>query len=660
MLTKFVQYYGKDEAPPEQIELRAGKLTMQYEQGDLRYISLGKSEILRRIYIAIRDKYWGTVAPAYSNIQMDLSDDSFLITYDVENKQDDIDFAWKGTIRGEPAGVVTFSMDGVARSSFWRNRIGFCVLHPADLAGSECRVEHINGQIEEAAFPVDVVSTQPVLPFADLKCISHKVLPGIWADVEFSGDIFETEDQRNWTDASYKTFSTPLRLPYPVEVKEGTRISQTITIRIRETEPGAVRQVSGDLSTGASEPVLSVDRTAKEIPLPKLGLCMSSLDVELNPQEIARLQALHLHHLRVDLRLSDPAYLKNLTLATKQAGELGIPLEVGLLVAENADEELAKLRKEIDELHPPICTWLCYPAREQFLGGSPTENVIRAARQKLEDYDPSALFCGGTNCDLIYLKRTVPPLDQIQKVCFAINPQTHAVDNASMVETVTVQGAVVESARRVAKNLPVMVTPVTLKPRFNPTAPWMALAERPGQLPPPVDIRQMSLIGSGWTVGSFKYLAEAGTDSITYFETAGWRGVMESAQGSPQPELFPSIPGSVYPLYHVFADIGEFAGGAVLPVSASHPLRANGFILRKGNKERMILASYSARPQHIRVDNLSANLTVRFLDEDNMLQAVKNPEEYRHAQGKNLQAENGTLALTLPPYAVVMIEGELS
>jgi hypothetical protein len=74
----------------------------------------------------------------------------------------------------------------------------------------------------------------------------------------------------------------------------------------------------------------------------------------------------------------------------------------------------------------------------------------------------------------------------------------------------------------------------------------------------------------------------------------------------------------------------------------------------------MILASYSTRPQHVRVDNLSANLTVRFLDEDSMLQAVKNPEQYRLAPGKNLQAEHGTLALTLPPYAVVMIEGDLS
>lgn len=30
---------------------------------------------------------------------------------------------------------------------------------------------------------------------------------------EFEGDVFEMEDQRNWTDASYKTYCTPWGCP---------------------------------------------------------------------------------------------------------------------------------------------------------------------------------------------------------------------------------------------------------------------------------------------------------------------------------------------------------------------------------------------------------------------------------------------------------------
>jgi len=39
--------------------------------------------------------------------------------------------------------------------------------------------------------------------------------------ISFEGDVFETEDQRNWTDASFKTYCPPLRLPYPRPFEAG-------------------------------------------------------------------------------------------------------------------------------------------------------------------------------------------------------------------------------------------------------------------------------------------------------------------------------------------------------------------------------------------------------------------------------------------------------
>ena len=55
--------------------------------------------------------------------------------------------------------------------------------------------------------------------------------------IRFEGDLWEMEDQRNWTDASYKTYSTPLRLPYPVEIHEGDRVWQRVTIEARGGSP---------------------------------------------------------------------------------------------------------------------------------------------------------------------------------------------------------------------------------------------------------------------------------------------------------------------------------------------------------------------------------------------------------------------------------------
>ena len=131
-------------------------------------------------------------------------------------------------------------MDGAARSTFLRNRIGFCVLHPIhECAGAACQIEHVDGTIETTRFPhyiapqalVDGI-IHPVYPFADLRAMAHEVQPGVWADVRFEGESFEMEDQRNWTDASFKTYGTPLRLPFPAEVASGTRITQSVTLTL--------------------------------------------------------------------------------------------------------------------------------------------------------------------------------------------------------------------------------------------------------------------------------------------------------------------------------------------------------------------------------------------------------------------------------------------
>ena len=227
MLAKNVLYYGKDEPLSERHALRAGPLALVYEEGDLRYIKLGEREIIRRLYAAVRDRNWGTLPPLLSNVQMDRGPDSFRISYDVENKQGDIDFFWHGTITGDAQGTITFTMAGEARSTFMRNRLGFCLLHPMGCAGTACQIEHVDGMVEENVFPRYIApqliidgKINPVHPFSEMQAISHEVVPGVWAEVRFAGDIFEMEDQRNWTDASYKTYGTPLRLPFPVEVKK--------------------------------------------------------------------------------------------------------------------------------------------------------------------------------------------------------------------------------------------------------------------------------------------------------------------------------------------------------------------------------------------------------------------------------------------------------
>ncbi len=641
-LPRNVLYYGREAPLPEQTQLRAGPLSLISEEGDLRYIRLGDREIVRRLYVAVRDRNWGTIPARLSNVQMEVGADSFRITYDVENRQGEIDFAWKGILTGAAEGTITFSMEGEARSTFLKNRIGLCILHPMECAGQPCRVEHEDGTVEESAFPRAI---SPHQPFLDLRAIAHQVRPGVWAEVRFTGDIFEMEDQRNWTDASYKTYSTPLALPYPVEIRAGTKVAQSVTLTLQ-----------GDISrqaAGVGEARLTFSLAdASTHPLPRLGLGVASRGQPLTERELMRLRGLNLSHLRVDLNLAQPDIAARLRRAAAESRALGVPLEAALFLSNAAEEELRALLPLLEEARPTVARWLIFHSEER----STTEPWVRLARQYLARYDPEARIGSGTNAYFTHINRERPPVQALDLLCYSLNPQVHAFDNASLVETLAAQAATVESARQFGGGLPIAVSPITLKPRFNPDATGPAREPAPGELPAPVDARQMSLFGAGWTVGSLKYLAESGVASATYYETTGWRGVMEAEDGSPLPEVFRSLPGAVFPLYHVLADLGAFVGGAVVPTAASDALKVDGLAVRKEGRTCVLLANLTAQPQQVRVGNLHTALRVRALDETNAEEAMRAPEAFRAEQGTLLQANGGVLELTLRPYAVARIE----
>ena len=204
------------------LTLTAGPLTAEYDGGSLRYIRLGGHEILRRVLVAVRNRNWQTIPAVLSNEMVVRNADNFRISFTANHE---IGFVWNGLIEGDSDGTIRFAMSGKATRSFWRNRIGICVLHPiAECAGRECIVEHSDGTEEASQFPMLI---SPHQPFLDIRALRYGPLR-----IETFGDIFETEDQRNWTDASFKTYSTPLSIPIPAEVHPGDSITQSVTLSL--------------------------------------------------------------------------------------------------------------------------------------------------------------------------------------------------------------------------------------------------------------------------------------------------------------------------------------------------------------------------------------------------------------------------------------------
>ena len=635
---------GEDNTPSEPMELQAGPLTMLFEPQNafLRYLRLGDVEVLRGVYAAVRDHNWDTVAANVSNLELTRTDDGFRLSFLVTHRENEVDFSWDGELAGRADGTVRFSFRGVAGSTFRRNRIGFCVLHPASCAGLTCAVEKVDGSTEAGAFP-GLVS--PHQPFKDLRSISHEVSPGVTARVRMEGDTFEMEDQRNWTDASYKTYCTPLDLPFPAEVPAGTRIEQSVTITLLGT--------LGSANERNRERVLLevAPQRTEPVPLPKLGLGVATHGEDLEEREVQRLRALSLAHLRADLVLHEPDALAAFEQAAGQARELAASLEVALFLGDDPERELRTVAETARRLEAPVARWLVFHRDEK----STRARWLTLAREHLAGIAP---VYGGTNAYFTELNRERPALDDITGVAYSINPQVHAFDHASLVETLETQRETVNSTRAFAPAMPIAITPVTLKPRFNPNATGPEPEPAEGELPPEVDPRQASLFAAGWTLGSIKHLGESGASSVTYFETTGWRGVMERTAGSPLPGVFRSLPGSVFPLYHVLADVGEFAAGAILPTVTSDPLSVEVLALSDGERTRILAANLSRASRYVslRCPQLSESVEVKTLSAEEAETAMLEPERFRADRGLRRETRDGRIDLCLAPYAIVRID----
>ncbi len=598
---------GQQADLPGPLELHAGDLRLLYDGGGLRSICLGEHELVRRIYAAVRDRDWGTVPAVLSDVQIEQAADRFRISYSAEHRQGEVHFAWQGVIWGGTgtAGAITvsFSMHGQALSSFYKNRIGLCVLLPIRLAGAACSLEHVTSlgdpvESEQAAFPLEIDPRQPPPSFSDLSGLRFKTGEA-QVTLTLDGDAFELEDQRNWTDASFKIYSTPLRLPYPVEIQAGTQVSQCVSVQVQPASGHSRRA-----HPRTARPVVLSLASQSGVPIPRIGLGCASHDQDLGESEIARLRLLRLDHLRLDLFLADAGYPDRLRRALTTASALSVGLHLGLHFSGEA--ELAAFARE----HAPLLQdrqsvklWLVYPEPERYHGGTPLREALALAQKYLSGLSTArGAFALGTDHDLIFLLRNPPPAGELQAVTFAINPQVHTFDNASVMETLEAQAPALQRARQLAGATPVMVSPITLKPRRNPYAsPASSSGQNQplGELPPQVDARQASLFTAAWTVGSLRALALGGAQSLTYYETTGWRGVMETASGSPMPELFHSIPGSVFPVYHVFAALAGFRGGEALEVTSSDPQRVQALGLRSAERRRLLVANLSPLAQRV-------------------------------------------------------------
>ncbi len=548
--------------------------------GDIRHLSFEGCELLERIYPSVRDENWQPIAAIVEEIEEGRDEAGFFVAFRSVHRQDAIDFVWDFRVRGSSQDTFSVTLDGEARSSFKRNRLGLCIHHPLSAClGRTCVVETVNGEVIVSEFPVEVAPWQP---FRFVRRLRWEAWTGPTVTLEFSGDVFETEDHRNWCDRNYKTYCTPLCLPFPVAVQVGTRVRQGLEIRVDQAaadQPHAPKSTLGAdpggipgapaITGGAGKGRGLVRRQATSVARPALGLCWETRR-EPTLQELERLRSLRLDHLRIEgWSLSDPQQIREI------ARLLDTRIELAVLVP----DQVGRLR----ELCGLVSRWLLFDP------GAPasTARTAEAARAIL---GPGAVLAVGTDFHFAEINRQRPADGCWDGLCFSACPQVHCEDDESVMDNAEAVYWPVRTARGFARNRPVFVSPITLRPRNNPVA-------TSSYQPPPPDPRQQERFCAAWTVASFSALAAAGAASGTYFATHGPRGIQDRER--------------LFPVYEVFAALAGFPAERLILCEVAPPGDLAALILRRDAQERWIVANRRQTRREVELQDLGKALVLQ-------------------------------------------------
>lgn len=493
-------------------EWTSGPWSLELRDDEFADISYEGSVVLRSIRAVVRDRNWDT-----ARLVVDRVDASGIaLTLHVHSTGLGSDL--RGIVRAEArgAGRLRVLTDLESASGFETNRTGLVALHPPALAGAAMDIRHPDGGVTRSRFPADISPHQPAFDIAGLSW-SHD---GVAVDVRFAGDVFEMEDQRNWTDASYKTYSRPLALPFPYALAADERVVQSIEISVSGTPTRAVEEplTRVRLEEGPPLPAIAVSASTAPDPAPDFAPVGAAVLVEL------------------DLAT------RNWRAALDRAAASGLPLDVRFVLAEDDPAAIDQAALALRDL--PVSRATAFPPT------GPAQHVsdlsaIGHLRHALTEAGVEAEVVGGVRSHFTELNREHHRLPRgLDGIVFSSTPLFHSLSSAQLIESIAMQRLVANQGVRLAGGLPLHIGPISLRPHFNNAAtspPPMPEHDdlRDGYGPAPAEVadpRQSAPELAAWTIASAAAFAVPGVTTLAYFEEWGPRG-LRTADGAALPAL---------------------------------------------------------------------------------------------------------------------------
>ena len=588
--------FGTHEAEVEPVHLVAGRLAADLINGNLRTITYDGVEVLRAVSYLVRDRDWGTYSPRIENLAIERGDSAFSVSYTAHCVGPDrTDLAIDAKITGNASGRLIFEAEALSESGFETNRCGFCILHPiAGVAGTGVIVEHVDGSREDTHLP-DLID--PWQPFKDMRAITHTVLPSVTAECRMEGDTFEMEDQRNWSDASYKTYVRPLALPWPYEIPANEPLRQRITLDIADRREA---RANAAVARPSEDPVV-IERGRKHGVMPAIGLVITpeeakaslkaaSLLTEIGAQELIfhfdplaghATEAFRdfaaladLHHGKTMLELALPCHRS----PANETKEIGAWMRSArfqpdaLVISPSVDRQST----------PPGSAWPECP---------PLEEIYTAAHAAF----PGVRLGGGMLSYFTELNRKRVPAEPLDFITHCTNPIVHAADDLSVMQTLEALPFITRSVRAIYGDKAYRIGPSSIPMRQNPYGSRTMDNPAGGRIPMANrDPRHNGRFAEAFALGYAARVLDAGLECLTLSALTGPFGLI-AGRNEPVPE------GEGRPIFRAVKILADLAGSEWNEATSSDSSRIVSFAAKPESGDILWLVNVTAREQRAKL-----------------------------------------------------------
>ncbi len=609
--------FGTAESVPPNRVLRAGSLAVAIGGGALRGIWWNNTEVLRGIDYPIRDENWGTHPVEELDSSIEEGEGQFAYRRSFRSGP----FEGEFSAQGDASGHLALRLRLVAQADGRVNRAGFVVLHPvAGFAGSPLAVTHSDRRTEQTTFPTSISPSQPVFDIEALRQDAN----GVIAEIRFGGEVFEMEDQRNWSDASYKTYCRPLSKPYPYTIAKGEVVEQTITLSLSGAGAAASGGDAAGLALGGPT----------GYPMPTIALALQP-GWEAEPETLADLRELAAGSTLLRLDLTQGGQDKLDTLRQSVFGEL----DLELVVSDDPSEIRPQLQACAETLRraglsPARITALpkaflkSYQPDAQWPQGASPEDATAALREIF----PGTRIGSGmlTNCSELNRYRSIAGFGDF--LTHSTTAIVHAADDVSVIQTLEALPQIFASAESLAPGKPYRLGLVSIGMRSNPYG--ADVAKNPDRVRRAMaieDPRQRGQFAAAWMIGALAATASSRVESLALAAPSGPFGLIDRA-------------GHLYPAFHAFTALAQLQGQPRLGLKT--PTGIAGLAVTSGASLHLILSNLSAEPQELA---LPSSGSILLLDTSTLYESARDPHWLETAARQN------TGLITLEPYASAFI-----